>query len=67
MKKIVLLVAACASLSLWSCKSETKHEDSTKDSVVDVKEEVKQTTKQVEDSTGKVDVQKLEQMMEDAK
>jgi len=67
MKKTVLLVAACASLSFWSCKSETKHEDSSKDSVVDVKEEVEQTTKQVEDSTGKVDVQKLEQMMEDAK
>lgn len=67
MIKYILFVAVAASVSISACKSSATSDGDAKEEVVNVKEEIEQTAESIEDSTGKVDVQKLEQMMEDAK
>jgi hypothetical protein len=62
----IFFVATMLPIFIMSCKSGASGNDTKQDSV-DVKNEVVQTAQKIEDSTGKVDVQKLEQMMEDAK
>ena len=63
MKHFFIAVSALLLMSCGGAGTGTGKGEDT----VDVKAEVEQTAQSVEDSAGKVDVQKLEQMMEDAK
>ena len=73
MKKILFLIGISLTLFITACSEKTTKEkaenalEQIKENAEDVKKEIENKAEELKDETGDIDIDKLEQMMDDAK